>query len=65
MNRLKELITQYLKTSSEDILNQWTTTAERWLPAGVWEECYAENTIEEGSDIILALMEVMVETQQL
>ena len=35
-------------------LNQWTTTAERWLPAGVWEECYAENTIEEGSDIILA-----------
>ena len=35
-------------------LNQWTSTAERWLPAGVWEECYAEKTIEKESKIILA-----------
>ncbi len=35
-------------------LNQWTTTAERWLPAGVWEECYEEKTIEKKSKIILA-----------
>jgi len=36
-------------------LNQWTTTAERWLPVGVWEECYEEEaSIEEGSEVILA-----------
>ena len=36
-------------------LNQWTTTAERWLPAGVWEECYVEGKeIKKGSRIILA-----------
>lgn len=35
-------------------LNQWTSTAERWLPAGVWEECFEEKTIEKGSKIILA-----------
>ena len=35
-------------------LNQWTSTAERWLPAGVWEQCYEEKKIEKGSKIILA-----------
>ena len=35
-------------------LNQWTTTAERWLPAGTWEECVEEKKIEKGSKIILA-----------
>jgi len=35
-------------------LNQWTTTAERWLPAGVWEDCYEQKTIPKGSEIILA-----------
>ena len=35
-------------------LNQWTSTAERWLPAGVWEECFVEKKIEKGSEIILA-----------
>ena len=35
-------------------LNQWTSTAERWLPAGVWEECFEEKTIPKGSEIILA-----------
>ncbi len=34
-------------------LNQWTTTADRWLPTGVWEECFEEKTIEKGSRIIL------------
>ena len=35
-------------------LNQWTTTADRWLPAGVWEECFVEQKeIEKGSRIIL------------
>jgi phage terminase large subunit-like protein len=34
-------------------LNQWTSTAERWLPAGVWEECYEEKKLELKSKIIL------------
>jgi len=34
-------------------LNQWTSTAERWLPAGVWEECFEEKKLERGSKIIL------------
>ena len=35
-------------------LNQWTTTSERWLPAGVWEKCYEEKKIPHGSKIVLA-----------
>ena len=35
-------------------LNQWTSTSERWLPAGVWEKCYEEKKIPKGSKIILA-----------
>lgn len=36
-------------------LNQWTSTAERWLPAGTWEKCVDENKkIQKGSEIILA-----------
>ena len=35
-------------------LNQWTTTAERWLPAGTWEKCEADQKISKGSKIILA-----------
>ena len=29
-------------------LNQWTSTAERWLPAGVWEKCFEEKKLEKG-----------------
>ena len=43
-------------------LNQWTSTAERWLPAGVWEQCYEEKKIEKGSKIILHLMDHIPET---
>ena len=55
VNSSRELLNKYQKMSSEDIfLNQWTSTSERWLPAGVWEECFEEKKLEKDSKIILA-----------
>lgn len=49
-----------LKTTSESDfrrfrLGQWTATKEAALPAGAWEACAAEKTIEAGTEMVWAL----------
>ncbi|WBP87048.1 terminase large subunit domain-containing protein [Kitasatospora cathayae] len=35
-------------------LNQWTSTAQAWLPAGAWDACEdSEVTIPDGSEVVL------------
>ena len=34
-------------------LNQWTTTAEAWLPAGAWDSCFSPTQIPAGSEVVL------------
>ena len=46
-------------------LNQWTSTAERWLPAGVWEQCYEEKKIEKDQRSYLHSMDHIPEMPQL
>ena len=33
--------------------NQWVSTAEAWLPAGVWDACHLDREIPAGADVVL------------
>lgn len=35
-------------------LNQWTTSAEAWLPAGAWEACASGRRLQPGEQCVLA-----------
>lgn len=33
--------------------NQWVSTAQTWLPSGVWEACESDDEIPDGSEVVL------------
>lgn len=36
-------------------LNQWVSTAQTWLPSGVWDDCADESvTIPDGADVVIS-----------
>lgn len=36
-------------------LNQWTRSAECWLPPGAWEACYSDDDIPDGAEVFVGV----------